>query len=73
MAVSGEDSIGEAPLSPDSGINELQGLTPEEQEKQKQTWAQELAHVSGRNYCTFSVFKSRSFCTFIKSKIRIVK
>lgn len=42
---SGEDSIGEAPLSPDSGINELQGLTPEEQEKQKQTWAQELAHI----------------------------
>lgn len=46
----GEDSIGESPLSPDSGfnsaINELQGLTPEEQEKQKQAWAQELSNVS---------------------------
>ncbi|PSN34396.1 hypothetical protein C0J52_15169 [Blattella germanica] len=37
----------EAPLdmSPDSGINELQGLTPEEQEKQRQEWQQELIKV----------------------------
>lgn len=37
----------EAPsdMSPDSGINELAGLTPEEQEKQKQEWAAELAKV----------------------------
>lgn len=32
-------------MSPDSGINELAGLTPEEQEKQKQEWATELAKV----------------------------
>lgn len=32
-------------MSPDSGINELAGLTPEEQEKQKQEWAAELAQV----------------------------
>ncbi|BES91980.1 Tumour protein D52 family [Nesidiocoris tenuis] len=32
-------------MSPDSGINELAGLTPEEQEKQKQEWASELAQV----------------------------
>ena len=42
----GEDSIGETPLSPDSGINELQGLTSEEQEKQKDAWTQELSNVS---------------------------
>ncbi|KAJ9593392.1 hypothetical protein L9F63_015096 [Diploptera punctata] len=37
----------EAPIdmSPDSGINELQGLTPEEQEKQRQEWQQELIKV----------------------------
>ncbi|XP_067009094.1 tumor protein D52 isoform X1 [Anabrus simplex] len=37
----------EAPvdMSPDSGINELQGLTPEEQERQRQEWQQELAKV----------------------------
>nr|CAD7578411.1 unnamed protein product [Timema californicum] len=29
-------------MSPDSGINELQGLSPEEQERQKQEWQQEL-------------------------------
>ncbi|XP_075236249.1 uncharacterized protein LOC142333169 isoform X3 [Lycorma delicatula] len=32
-------------MSPDSGINELAGLTPEEQEKQKQEWSAELAKV----------------------------
>ncbi|KAF6213529.1 hypothetical protein GE061_011249 [Apolygus lucorum] len=32
-------------MSPDSGINELAGLTPEEQERQKQEWASELAQV----------------------------
>ena len=38
----------EAPLdmSPDSGINELQGLSPEEQDRQKQEWQQELIKVS---------------------------
>lgn len=37
----------EAPvdMSPDSGINELQGLTPEEQERQRQEWQQELTKV----------------------------
>lgn len=37
----------EAPtdVSPDSGINELQGLSPEEQERQKQEWQQELVKV----------------------------
>ncbi|KAJ8885857.1 hypothetical protein PR048_012063 [Dryococelus australis] len=30
-------------MSPDSGINELTGLSPEEQEKQRQEWQQELA------------------------------
>uniref|UniRef100_A0A1B6C4X4 Tumor protein D54 n=1 Tax=Clastoptera arizonana TaxID=38151 RepID=A0A1B6C4X4_9HEMI len=32
-------------MSPDSGINELSGLSPEEQEKQKQEWLTELAKV----------------------------
>lgn len=32
-------------MSPDSGINELAGLSPEEQERQKQEWAAELAKV----------------------------
>jgi hypothetical protein len=32
-------------LSPDSGINDLQNLSPEEQEKQKAEWTQELARV----------------------------
>ncbi|XP_015366993.1 PREDICTED: tumor protein D52 isoform X5 [Diuraphis noxia] len=32
-------------MSPDSGINELQGLTLEEQEKQKEEWQQELNKV----------------------------
>jgi hypothetical protein len=32
-------------MSPDSGINELHGLTPEEQERQRQEWQQELAVV----------------------------
>ncbi|XKL61819.1 hypothetical protein PGB90_001652 [Kerria lacca] len=41
----GEDSIGDTPLSPDSGINELQGLSPEEQEKQKEAWSQELTNI----------------------------
>lgn len=46
LAFLGEDSLGETLQSPDSGINELQGLSPEEQEKQKQAWAEELANVS---------------------------
>lgn len=33
-------------MSPDSGINELAGLSLEEQERQKQEWASELAKVS---------------------------
>nr|CAD7457583.1 unnamed protein product [Timema tahoe] len=33
-------------MSPDSGINELQGLSPEEQERQKQEWQQELIKQS---------------------------
>jgi hypothetical protein len=32
-------------MSPDSGISELHGLTPEEQERQRQEWQQELAMV----------------------------
>jgi hypothetical protein len=32
-------------MSPDSGINELHGLTPEEQERQRQEWQQELTVV----------------------------
>lgn len=32
-------------MSPDSGINELHGLTPEEQERQCQEWQQELVKV----------------------------
>lgn len=32
-------------MSPDSGINELAGLSPEEQERQKKEWADELAKV----------------------------
>ncbi|XP_039289628.1 tumor protein D54 isoform X4 [Nilaparvata lugens] len=32
-------------MSPDSGINELAGLSAEEQEKQKQEWEMELAKV----------------------------
>lgn len=32
-------------MSPDSGINELQGLSLEEQEKQKEEWQQELNKV----------------------------
>lgn len=37
----------EAPvdMSPDSGFNELHGLTPEEQERQRQEWQQELTKV----------------------------
>lgn len=42
----GDDSMGDTPLSPDAEINELQGLSPEEQVKQKQAWTQELANVS---------------------------
>lgn len=32
-------------MSPDSGVSELQGLTPEEVEKQKEEWRTELAKV----------------------------
>lgn len=32
-------------MSPDSGVSELQGLTPEEVEKQKEEWRKELADV----------------------------
>ena len=32
-------------MSPDSGFNELHGLSPEEQERQRQEWQQELAKV----------------------------
>lgn len=32
-------------MSPDSGINELAGLSPEEQERQRQEWAYELTKV----------------------------
>lgn len=41
-------AVDEAPLdmSPDSGINELAGLTLEEQEHQKQEWQAELIKVS---------------------------
>jgi hypothetical protein len=37
----------EAPvdMSPDSGFNELHGLTPEEQERQRLEWQQELTKV----------------------------
>lgn len=41
----GEDSIGESLQSPDSGINEFLGLTPEEQEKQRKAWQEELTNV----------------------------
>lgn len=37
-------------MSPDSGINELAGLSLEEQERQKQEWASELAKVSQSFY-----------------------
>ena len=50
MNFTGEDSMGDTPLSPDSGINELQGLTPEEQERQKEAWAQELSNVGSWLY-----------------------
>lgn len=32
-------------MSPDSGVSELQGLTPEEVEKQKEEWRQQLADI----------------------------
>jgi len=32
-------------LSPDSGVSELQGLTPEEAEKQKEEWRNQLAEL----------------------------
>ncbi|XP_073991236.1 uncharacterized protein isoform X1 [Rhodnius prolixus] len=32
-------------MSPDSGINELAGLSPEEQERQRQEWAYELTKI----------------------------
>ncbi|VVC41099.1 Hypothetical protein CINCED_3A004068 [Cinara cedri] len=41
-------TVGEEPpviMSPDSGINELQGLSLEEQEKQREEWQQELNKV----------------------------
>ncbi|XP_014287719.1 tumor protein D54 isoform X2 [Halyomorpha halys] len=41
--VNGEKPHGD--MSPDSGINELAGLSPEEQERQKKEWADELAKV----------------------------
>lgn len=40
--------IGQEPLtdmSPDSGVSELQGLTPEEVEKQKEEWRKQLAEI----------------------------
>lgn len=40
---SGEEHVTD--MSPDSGINELIGLSPEEQEKQRQEWSAELAKV----------------------------
>ncbi|XP_065202043.1 uncharacterized protein LOC135832601 isoform X2 [Planococcus citri] len=43
--VKGEDSIGESLQSPDSGINEFLGLTPEEQEKQRKAWQEELTNI----------------------------
>uniref|UniRef100_A0A1B6HK46 Tumor protein D54 n=1 Tax=Homalodisca liturata TaxID=320908 RepID=A0A1B6HK46_9HEMI len=45
--MSGLSSAEEPPtdVSPDSGINELAGLSPEEQERQKQEWTAELAKV----------------------------
>lgn len=39
--ITGEEAL----ISPDSGINELQNLSPEEQEKQKAEWNQELAKI----------------------------
>lgn len=46
-SMSGISTAEEAPvdMSPDSGFNELHGLTPEEQERQRQEWQQELAKV----------------------------
>ncbi|KAK7862245.1 hypothetical protein R5R35_008123 [Gryllus longicercus] len=44
IATAEEASAG-VDMSPDSGINELQGLTPEEQERQRQEWQQELAKI----------------------------
>ncbi|CAH1405256.1 unnamed protein product [Nezara viridula] len=41
--VNGEKPHGD--MSPDSGINELAGLSPEEQERQKKEWADELVKV----------------------------
>ncbi|KAK7603169.1 hypothetical protein V9T40_003168 [Parthenolecanium corni] len=57
--VKGEDSIGDGPLSPDSGINEFAGLSPEEQEKQKQEWARELANVENEIQTLRSVLATK--------------
>ncbi|GLH10065.1 Tumor protein D54 [Gryllus bimaculatus] len=43
--VKAEEASAGVDMSPDSGINELQGLTPEEQERQRQEWQQELAKI----------------------------
>ena len=48
-------------LSPDSGINELQGLSLEEQERQKEEWRQELAKV----YLTCFLIRNETFIIMI--------
>lgn len=43
-------------MSPDSGINELAGLSLEEQERQKQEWASELAKVFLSLDCVYRIY-----------------
>lgn len=46
-------------LSPDSGINELTGLSPEEQEKQKEQWAKDLQKVEEEIHTLREVLSSK--------------
>uniref|UniRef100_A0A8D8VUP9 Tumor protein D52 n=1 Tax=Cacopsylla melanoneura TaxID=428564 RepID=A0A8D8VUP9_9HEMI len=47
-------------MSPDSGINELQNLTPEEQEKQRQEWEKELVKMEEEINTLKQVLASKS-------------
>ncbi|XP_026272213.1 uncharacterized protein LOC113202287 isoform X3 [Frankliniella occidentalis] len=46
-------------LSPDSGVSELQGLTPEEAEKQKEEWRNQLAELENEIQIMRSVLASK--------------
>uniref|UniRef100_A0A8D8V260 Acidic leucine-rich nuclear phosphoprotein 32 family member A n=2 Tax=Cacopsylla melanoneura TaxID=428564 RepID=A0A8D8V260_9HEMI len=58
--VRGAEEASTLDMSPDSGINELQNLTPEEQEKQRQEWEKELVKMEEEINTLKQVLASKS-------------